>query len=514
MSGHPMELAVASVANGLDAECEMAQAIEREIPEAIEIMPPDVIAGFISLIHTTDKRQSDTAASQREAAIKATVEIMRVNLSWARKQTYRPYDVDECISSTPAGRTEFESLYAAGPIGCARDGRAVVLERIGAIPPREFCRRVTVDEMVRQTVYNRQAALAWGRVLSHKHSARLRRTYVIIDLKGLGMGHLSSSFAQYTKTYIRELLNLYPEGAEAFFIVNTPAVFRAMWAFVSPLLGAETIAKCKVCGGPTAYEPVLAKLGLKLSAPLAECRASWHAAMRELIHDGHAADDRAPPPFLTAAERSVYACLTADHTRDLVPPSGGIDSRIARTHAPSVFASASMASHSSLQASSVATPVASPATDGMPTEVGRVDLPEKLSTGSVVLPPVPEHTRPLVAPQGLHASLPRSAASAAAPDATVRLQQGGRVTAGAAGKADEVLPIEPTLCDGSSGTSTVAMPTYEFSTAGARAFSVERNEHPELTPELGRWTALGAVILAVLWLLMRCSDPAIFAFVI
>ena len=277
-------------------DCELARVIMRELPESYSTLPSDVLVGFISLHRKSPKRTEET------------LKDMRTQLQWAAAQSYAPYNVDDSAGPPPPGREAFEALYAAGPVGTAESGAAVVLERIGAIPTREFCKQVTADEMIRQSVYNRQCALAWSRPLSHRHGANLRRNVIIIDLKGFGLGHGSGDFAKLVKAYIKALLDLYPEASTGFFIINTPMIFRAAWAMVSPLLDKETQAKTHILGGPSAYEPAMAKLGMTLTGPLDECSPSWAAAMRDLAAQGHAVDGRAPPPFLTASETEVYAC--------------------------------------------------------------------------------------------------------------------------------------------------------------------------------------------------------------
>ena len=73
---------------------------------------------------------------------------------------------------------------------------------------------------------------------------------------------------------------------------------------ISPLLEADVRAKCKVLGGPTAYEPFFEKLGVVFSNGqlLSECKPSWTEAMREL------AGTPAPLPYLTDEEARSYAC--------------------------------------------------------------------------------------------------------------------------------------------------------------------------------------------------------------
>lgn len=114
-------------------------------------------------------------------------------------------------------------MYMCGPVGEERSThRVVVLERIGSVPPRAFCKKFTAAEMIQQTVYNRQAAFAWTRAVSWRHGCSLRKVNVIVDLQGFGLAHLSSEFAGRIRTYISTLQNLYPEAADGFYIINAP----------------------------------------------------------------------------------------------------------------------------------------------------------------------------------------------------------------------------------------------------------------------------------------------------
>ena len=162
-------------------ECEedkaIARAIKSQYPHAIDIMPLDVLVGFIIGSRNAKSRQA-TALTQ-----------ISTNLAWAALQqsalNYRPYSLDDCVSAVPDGRGEFEKLYVAGPVGVMEpSGACVVVEKIGNIPPKTFCKSIGGAEMIRQVVYNRQAAFAFTRRLSHRHGCNLRRMCVIIDMKG------------------------------------------------------------------------------------------------------------------------------------------------------------------------------------------------------------------------------------------------------------------------------------------------------------------------------------------
>lgn len=288
-----------------EADCAIAQSIMVECPEAYDVMPADVVIGFVNCFRSEKKH------SKRKDV---TLAAIRANLEWALKLDYKPYDIGECFTTMPARRAEFEEWYSSGPIGSTSEGRAVMLERIGSIPAHQFCKEVSPGEMIRQVIFSRQAALAWNRALSAKHGKNLRKATIIIDMKGLSTlsGHLSREFLAIAKRYVQTLLNVFPEAADGFHVINAPTLFRAAYTVIRPLLDAETIAKCRVLGGPAAYEPAFAQMGIKTDdgRPIVDCRPAWLERLREMrsMCVGSTGNGHVPPaPYLTETEAKVYA---------------------------------------------------------------------------------------------------------------------------------------------------------------------------------------------------------------
>lgn len=281
----------------LAGDCEMAEIVMREIPDAFRILPPEVFVGFIRVNRHEKKREEHTLA-----AIKAQVD-------WDRTLPYRPYEIADCIlSPPPPRREEFQAMYGAGPIGNASTSHAVVLERIGAIPPHDFVKALSTEDIIHHGVFNRQAAFAYTRALSHIHATKLRQVIVVVDLKGFSTSHFSSSFLAYVKHYLRTLLNIFPEAASVFYLINTPAILRGAWYMIYPCLDKETIEKTKILGGPATFEPLFQKLGVRTDAPISECRPSWEVAAREAAR---LQGGRPPPPYLTKDEAVIYAAAAA-----------------------------------------------------------------------------------------------------------------------------------------------------------------------------------------------------------
>ena len=275
----------------LESDCEMARLIMKELPEAYSAFPPDLLIGFINNTHGAKRRAQ------------LTLDSIRWCLEWMAAKRLEPYELEQAVASAPPGREVFETYYGAGPIGTASDGRAIVLERIGAIPPRAFCKAISAEELIKQAVFNRQAAHLSNRVRCHRTGCNLRRAHVIIDMKGFSLAHMSNNFMRLTMLYINEMSEVFPECCEGFYLINAPAIFRGTWALVSPLLGADIRAKTHILGGAALYEPVFDRLGMVTDGPISEARLSWLAVMRDM-----AANGGAPPPFLTTDEAVVHAC--------------------------------------------------------------------------------------------------------------------------------------------------------------------------------------------------------------
>ena len=296
-------------ADELPSDCSMAEVVMRELPAAYDVLPPDILVGFITVNRYEKARRETTLA-----AIKA-------QLDWVASMARSPYALEDCITSTPSRRAEFEKLYMAGPIGTDAQNRIVVLESIGPIPPGPFVKAFTCEEMIRHVIFNRQAAFSTARVLSHSRGVNMRQALVVIDLKGLSLGHLSSAFLGYAKNYINTLLDIFPEAAVAFYCINSPAIMRVAWRLCQPWLDEESISKTKILGGPSAYEPLLKSFGVKTDAPIAELRPSWEAPMRALAADADRVAS-ARKPFLTPDEATIIASGLA--VREAPKPSEAV----------------------------------------------------------------------------------------------------------------------------------------------------------------------------------------------
>ena len=269
-------------------------------PDAFALLDADMICSFVRTYREYAPR------------LETTVKHIRDSLVW---RTSLSYDCASSLKETPPGRDDFERMYQAGPVGRDRCGRAVILERIGRIPAKEFCQRFTADDVVQQSVYNREAAIAYSRKLSHEEGRLIQRITPLVDLKGFGWEHLSRDFLYRTRVLIQSLTSPYPDSTSGFFIINTPALFSIVWKAVRPMLDDETAAMVKVLGGPATYKPALAEMGVVIDddTDLETVRLSWHETMRDVAPQGVK-----PPPFVYDSD--VALLLTAANSAGIASP--------------------------------------------------------------------------------------------------------------------------------------------------------------------------------------------------
>ena len=189
------------------------------------------------------------------------------------------YHTDGVLSNPPDGRAEFEQMYQVGPIGHDSQGHAVVLERVGRIPAQRYVARFDEQSNLAHSIYNREAAVAFSRELSHAAGRRIVAITPLVDMKGMGMSHLRPEFLRLVKSTISTLIDAYPNAVTGFFVINAPMAFRALWKLIRPMLDKETLAKTFVLGGQAEYEKFFRERGIVLDQPI-DGPISWSAQMR------------------------------------------------------------------------------------------------------------------------------------------------------------------------------------------------------------------------------------------
>ncbi|KAG2483050.1 hypothetical protein HYH03_018079 [Edaphochlamys debaryana] len=163
---------------------------------------------------------------------------------------------------------QVEGLWEADPTGSAfpemdrllqvyphftfntdRFGRPVYIELLGRTDAGALFDTISMERLVRYHIWT------WERYLrlylpacSEAAGHQVCTTTVVIDLAGLSMKNFNSATQKLLHTFSKIDQDYYPEHLGCMFVINTPLVFRAVWAMVQPLLQERTKRKIRILG--------------------------------------------------------------------------------------------------------------------------------------------------------------------------------------------------------------------------------------------------------------------------
>ncbi len=72
------------------------------------------------------------------------------------------------------------------------------------------------------------------------------QTLAVLDLKGVGLRHLSADVRRIISTIFRVDQDNYPETLGKTLVINAPSIFKVIFAMFKPVLDARTQAKVEV----------------------------------------------------------------------------------------------------------------------------------------------------------------------------------------------------------------------------------------------------------------------------
>ena len=121
-------------------------------------------------------------------------------------QTWREEQkVDEIVATVLPRGDEFKKIWPSGTHGFGKAGNLIYVDRVGQVEPSKLTGKngFTMDEVQRFHIQmmegvNRQKELQYAATGSVKY-----KNLVILDLDGLGMGHMGSKFTGPMKSFIK-----------------------------------------------------------------------------------------------------------------------------------------------------------------------------------------------------------------------------------------------------------------------------------------------------------------------
>ena len=194
------------------------------------------------------------------------------------------------LAPPPAGHELFEECLRSGVIGEDREGRPVVIDCIGRIPAAKLVANFDEAAYMRHQIYNREALRLYSSANSRKRGKRIYKAVGVLDLAGLSLAHSDPKILSLLRAQNSAFGYNYPESVQGMIIVNTPWVFRSIWAIVKGWLHPVTAAKVRILGSD--YHGALAEMGITLHSPkgIADRIEPWSHIAQRLMREGDRAE--------------------------------------------------------------------------------------------------------------------------------------------------------------------------------------------------------------------------------
>ncbi len=219
----------------------------------------------------------------RQHDLQRAKDMFLAHLNWRKEM-----GVDDIIETLHFHeRDAFLTLYPQGYHKTDRLGRPIYIQHLGQINVRALAKVTSEERMLLFHIQEYERALRYifpaCSLVAGKH---VSQTLAIMDLKGVGLRHISADVKRILSSITRTDQDNYPETLGKTLIINAPTVFRAIWAIVKPMLDVRTQEKIHVC--PSDYMPELTRwvdpenipsyLGGKSQGSLLDDVGPWHDA--------------------------------------------------------------------------------------------------------------------------------------------------------------------------------------------------------------------------------------------
>jgi len=174
--------------------------------------------------------------------VEKSIEMLGKMLTWREEQK-----VDEIVATVLPRGDEFKKIWPSGTHGFGKAGNLVYVDRVGQVEPSKLTGKngFSMDEVQRFHIQmmegvNRQKELQYAATGNVKY-----KNLVILDLDGLGMGHMGSKFTGPMKSFIKIDQEYYPESLYQMVVTNAGWVVKSLWAVISPWIDPITSQRIK-----------------------------------------------------------------------------------------------------------------------------------------------------------------------------------------------------------------------------------------------------------------------------
>jgi len=173
--------------------------------------------------------------------IQATIQHLQETIKWREEVKA------EQLRTAELPKTEiFRKLWPSALHGLCKQGRPVLVERIGQIDASGLEKHFSFDDMTRFHIQAMERLVYRKDELSQQYGRLMYRHIAVLDLNGLGTHHISSKFTGPMKAFVNIDQHHYSETLYRMIVCNTPWVFKLVWKLVRPWLHPLTREKILV----------------------------------------------------------------------------------------------------------------------------------------------------------------------------------------------------------------------------------------------------------------------------
>ncbi|KAK9819593.1 hypothetical protein WJX72_000104 [[Myrmecia] bisecta] len=200
----------------------------------------------------TDKYVLRRFLRARQHNIARATEMILAHLQW-RKEIGADTIIDDFHFHE---RDAFIALYPQGYHKTDKAGRPIYIQHIGQINLKQIYELTTEERMIKFHVQEYERCMKYIMPACSKVAGRhIDQTFAILDLKGVGLKHLTGEVKKMMSKVTGIDQNNYPEMLGHTCIINAPGVFKLLYGAIRPMLDVRTQAKIEVC--PRDYLPAL-----------------------------------------------------------------------------------------------------------------------------------------------------------------------------------------------------------------------------------------------------------------
>ena len=219
-------------------DCAAADALRRALAETGGVSgmdEPGSAPDSYTLLRFSRARGGDPAAASA---------MLRATAAWRASSR-----VDSLLERFSFPEHELvQSAWVHGYHKTDKRGRPVYIDRIGCADLDTLFKVTTPERIAEEHLYEWEVLLRDRFPACSRAAGRpIRQTMTVVDLAGLSLARFNTA-----RPVVMALTRLdqeyYPEFLGDLMLVNAPWVFTAVWAVVSPMLGARTQRKVQVFG--------------------------------------------------------------------------------------------------------------------------------------------------------------------------------------------------------------------------------------------------------------------------